>query len=73
MAMRFDTLVAEVLSCPASVRLVAVDGPGGAGKSASARTGFHDVQRVAPAAPTDEFASGDEPLAWWPRLLAQVI
>ncbi len=70
--MRFDALVAEVLSCPGPVRLVAVDGPGGAGKSTfAARLARHagDVAVVH----TDDFASWVEPLEWWPRLLAQVI
>jgi uridine kinase len=72
MAMSFDTLVTEVLSRPGSMRLVAVDGPGGAGKSAfAARLSRRAAD--APVVPTDEFASWDEPLEWWPRLLAQVI
>ncbi len=70
--MTFDAVVADVLSSPAPVRLVAVDGPGGAGKSTfAARLSRHAGD--APVVHTDDFASWEEPLAWWPRLLAQVI
>jgi len=52
-------------------RLVAVDGPGGAGKSTLAA-------RIAEACGalvvhTDDFASWDDQLEWWPRLEAQVL
>jgi uridine kinase len=70
--MSYDALVAEVLSQPGPVRLVAIDGPGGAGKSTFARR----LSRRAGDAPivhTDDFASWEEPLQWWPRLLEQVI
>lgn len=49
-----------------AVRLVAVDGPSGAGKStfASALAGALDAALVS----TDDFATWDDPVAWWPRL-----
>jgi hypothetical protein len=68
----FAELVGEILARPGPVRLVAVDGPGGAGKSTFAAR----LARWAGDAPvihTDDFASWEEPLNWWPRLLAQVI
>lgn len=70
--MTFDELTAALLSRPAPVRLVAVDGPGGAGKGTFAAR----LARSAAGAVivhTDDFASWDEPLGWWPRLLEQVI
>ncbi len=70
--MKYAELVADVMSRPGPVRLVAIDGPGGAGKSTfAARLARHAGD--APVVHTDDFASWDEPLEWWPRLLAQVI
>lgn len=49
---------------PMPVRLVAVDGPGGSGKStfAARLATFLDD---APMVHTDDFASHDEPIDWW--------
>ncbi len=52
--------------------LVAVDGPGGAGKSTFAER-LSLALGGAPVVPTDDFASADAPLEWGPRLLSQVI
>lgn len=52
--------------------LVAVDGPGGSGKSTFARR-LSAALGGAPIVPTDDFASADTPLEWWPRLLGQVV
>jgi uridine kinase len=56
---------------PMHCRLVAIDGPGGAGKSTlAARVAAElDAQVVC----TDDFASWDNPLDWWPRLIEQVL
>jgi uridine kinase len=54
------------------VRLVAVDGPGGAGKSTFARR-LVDALDDAVLVATDDFASWEEPLNWWPRLEEQVL
>jgi len=53
-------------------RLVAVDGPGGAGKSVFAR---RLAARLggAPVVHTDDFASLDNRLDWWPLLEGQVL
>jgi len=52
---------------PIPVRLVAVDGPGGAGKSTYAARLAAALGGV-PVVHTDDFASHDEPLHWWPLL-----
>lgn len=54
-----------------STRLVAVDGPGGAGKStfAAALAARCDARVVH----TDDFADGNNELPWWPRLEQQVL
>ncbi len=69
----FADLVGDILRLPGPVRLVSIDGPGGAGKSTFAR-------RLAAARPdivtlvhTDDFASADLPADWWPKLLDDVI
>jgi uridine kinase len=54
------------------VRLVAVDGPGGAGKSAFARR-LASALGGAQVVQTDDFASWEDPLGWWPRLEAEVL
>ncbi|MFH8411509.1 uridine kinase [Streptomyces sp. NPDC018019] len=71
----YTELAARVRNGPprcGPVRLIAVDGPGGSGKSTFA-------QRLAAAlggaqtVPTDDFASWEDPLGWWPRLEEQVL
>jgi uridine kinase len=75
LVVRYADLAAQIMSVPPScgpVRLVAIDGPGGAGKSTFAdRLGnaLGGVQIIH----TDDFASWDVPIEWFPRLLAQVI
>ncbi len=65
-------VVTAIMARPGPVRLVAVDGPGGAGK-----TTFADhlaaVAGGAPVIHTDDFASADNPIDWWPRLLSDAI
>ena len=53
------------------VRLIAVDGPSGSGKSTyaarlAARLGAALVS-------TDDFATWDDPVSWWPRLVEGVL
>lgn len=54
-----------------TTRLVAIDGPGGAGKSTLAAA--LAVTCEAQVVHTDDFASWDEPVAWWHRLEQQVL
>lgn len=70
--MELIDIVKSIRRRPGPVRLVAVDGPGGSGKSTfaarlSAATGGAAIVH------TDDFASADNPIDWWPRLLEQVI
>lgn len=70
--MYLDELVAAILARPEPLRLVAVDGPGGAGKSTFARELSESAGGV-PVIHTDDFAAVDNPIDWWPRLLEEVI
>ncbi len=54
------------------VRLVAIDGPGGAGKSVFARR-LSKALDGAPILQTDDFASWDTRHEWWPRLEAEAL
>jgi uridine kinase len=69
---RFADLAIAVLAMPGPVRLVGVDGCGGAGKTTFAAR-LCDAAGGAPVVHTDDFASFEEPTAWWPRLLAEVV
>lgn len=54
-----------------TTRIIAVDGPGGAGKSSLASY----LARVlgAPIVHTDDFASWDNPVDWWPEMIERVL
>jgi uridine kinase len=54
-----------------ATRIVAIDGPGGAGKSSLARLLSRSLH--APVVHTDDFASWDNPLDWWPVLIETVL
>jgi uridine kinase len=69
---RFADLAAEVLAMPGPVRLVGVDGCGGSGKTTFAAR-LSEAAAGCPVVHTDDFASFDEPMEWWPRLLREVI
>ncbi|NND02604.1 MAG: AAA family ATPase [Acidimicrobiia bacterium] len=70
--MELERLVEAIMERPGPVRLVGIDGPGGAGKSTFA-AGLADAAGGAPVVHTDDFASAQHPTDWWPRMLAQVI
>lgn len=55
-----------------TTRVVAIDGPGGSGKSTFAEHLSAGLGH-APVVHTDDFASWETPLEWWPRLLTQVL
>jgi uridine kinase len=58
------------------VRVVAIDGPSGAGKSTfAAQLGQEFGRRGVRTAliSTDNFATWDDPVAWWPRLVEGVL
>jgi cytidylate kinase len=59
------------VSAPMQCRVVAIDGPGGAGKStlASQVAVALDAQVIC----TDDFATWEQPLEWWARLIEQVL
>jgi uridine kinase len=70
-----DSLVEAIRSsrAPANVetRIVAIDGPGGAGKSSLANQLARQLD--APIIHTDDFASWENPADWWPELVAQAL
>lgn len=69
-----DQLVDRVLEAPpraGSTRIVAIDGRGGAGKSTFSRVLAAALE--AEIVETDDFASWDNPLEWWPRLIEQLL
>jgi uridine kinase len=76
----YDAVIGEIVAAlrarPApdgvAVKVVAVDGPGGAGKTTLARHLAEALGGV-PVVHTDDFASPDEPLDWWPRLVAEAL
>lgn len=55
-----------------ATRIVAIDGLGGSGKSSFARQ-LSRALGGAPIVQTDDFASWDNPLDWWPQLLERVL
>jgi energy-coupling factor transporter ATP-binding protein EcfA2 len=64
-----DQVLKVTLDAPprlGGVRVVAIDGPSGSGKSTLAR----EVAAAHPTAvliSTDDFATWDDPVSWWPR------
>ena len=55
-----------------TTKIVAIDGPGGAGKSTVAKRLAEELGG-APIVETDDFASWTDPLDWWPRLISDVL
>jgi uridine kinase len=50
------------------VRLVAIDGPSGSGKSVLADRLVAALPTTTALVRTDDFATWDDPVSWWPRL-----
>lgn len=65
---RFSELADRLLDLPGPSRIVAVDGPGGAGKTTFAKRLSVSTSAETITLHTDEFATPDLPTAWWPRL-----
>src|SRR6478672_9439015 len=59
-------------SCDIKTKVIAIDGLGGSGKSTLAEKVAKGLNG-APIIHTDDFASWDNPLNWWPRLIDQVL
>src|ERR1700680_4015294 len=53
-------------------KVIAIDGPGGAGKSTLAAK-ISMALDDAPIIHTDDFASWENPLNWWPGVIEQVL
>src|SRR6478609_2182864 len=68
----FQSMADSILALPGGVRLVAVDGYGGAGKSTFA-TRLAAALGGAAVVHTDDFATGEPGVEWWPRLEREVI
>lgn len=68
----FRALAESIHALPGAVRLVAVDGYGGAGKSTFAAR-LAAALGGAAVVHTDDFATGEPGLEWWPRLEREVI
>ena len=69
----YAQLVDEIRTTNNDVRIVGIDGCGGAGKTTFAQRLVAAANDGWPVVHTDDFASHDEPLEWWPRLLDEVI
>ena len=55
-----------------TTRIIAIDGPGGAGKTTLAERLAKELGG-AQILRTDDFASWDNPVDWWPRLIEEVL
>jgi len=69
----YAQLVDEIRTTPTPVRIVGIDGCGGAGKTTFAQRLTTAANDNWPTIHTDDFATHDEPMQWWPRMLNEVI
>jgi uridine kinase len=69
----YSQLVDEIRAADGPVRLVGIDGCGGAGKTTFAQRLVAAANGEWQVVHTDDFATHEEPVEWWPRMLAQVI
>lgn len=65
-------LIVGATSSKPAPRLIAIDGGGGSGKTTLANELAVGL-RHAPIVHTDDFASPDNPVDWWPSLLERVL
>ena len=71
---RRPSVASAILAAPPRLgrtRLVAIDGPSGSGKSVFAATLRDELG--ATLVSTDDFATWDDPVSWWPRLVDGVL
>jgi uridine kinase len=66
-----DTIRASDAPAGVKTRIVAVDGAGGAGKSSLAELLARRLD--APIVHSDDFASWENPVDWWPELITHVL
>ncbi|TDV51102.1 uridine kinase family protein [Actinophytocola oryzae] len=69
------SVAARILAAPprlGDIRLVAVDGPSGSGKSTFADRLLAELPDAV-LVRTDDFATWDDPVSWWPRLVDGVL
>jgi uridine kinase len=66
-----DAIRASDAPAGVKTRIVAVDGAGGAGKSSLA--GLLACELEAPIVHTDDFASWENPVDWWPELITHAL
>ena len=70
---RYEDVVRDVMRInDRRVRIIGVDGLGGAGKTTFASR-LSTAANDAPVIHTDDFATHDEPTQWWPRMLREVV
>jgi uridine kinase len=69
---RLAELAEQVRSHRGPVRLVGIDGCAGAGKTTFAAALSRELDDAS-VIHTDDFASHDQPLEWWPRMLHRVV
>src|SRR5438270_292388 len=69
----YAQLVDDIRATPSAVRIVGIDGCGGAGKTTFAQRLAAAANSNWPVIHTDDFATHEEPIEWWPRMLEQVI
>ena len=69
----YAQLVDEIRTTTNPVRLVGIDGCGGAGKTTFAQRLSAAANDEWPVIHAADFATHDAPIEWWPRMLAQVI
>ena len=76
MSVHLQQLIERIQAAPGhptmTTKVIAIDGPGGSGKSTLAERLSSGLGQV-PIVHTDDFASWETPLEWWPRLLTQAL